>query len=107
MDKSAHDSSEEIQRLREDLDQLREDIKSLGGNLSRILDSTKESGRAKAQEEVDALFKELREAYDSVQDRGAKTRASLEREIEERPFTSVAGAFVIGLVLGKLFSSSR
>lgn len=111
MDRTASESrigsSQEMDQLRQEMQQLRDDVRSLGGALSRVAESTKETGKERAQEEIDKLFRELTEAYDSAHERGSRTRASLEREIEDRPFTSVAGAFVIGMILGKLFSSTR
>ncbi len=104
---SAGNPSAEMDQIRQEMKQLREDIKGLGGALSRLVDSAKESGQARAYEEFEKLQDELRDTYGTVHAQGKRARASLEREIEERPFTSVAGAFVIGMVLGKLFSSVR
>ena len=100
-------SSPEVHRLREDMRKLQEDVKGLGSSLSRISELLRERGVARGHEGMEKLSEEVREAYGTVRDRGYRARASIEKEIEERPFTSVAGAFIVGIILGKLVSSRR
>jgi ElaB/YqjD/DUF883 family membrane-anchored ribosome-binding protein len=111
MNQTAHEtkagSAGDMEQFRDEMRQLRQDIKNIGNTLSRVTDSASEKGKEYAQEEFDKLYDEFQSAYGDLKKRGRRTRASLEREIEEYPLTSLAGALVVGLVLGKLFSSSR
>ena len=98
-------SPSEVNQLREEMKRLQEDVRSLRGHLSQMSESVKERGLARAQEGMDKLSGELKSAYGNVRERGQRARASIENEIEERPFTSVAGALIAGIILGKILSS--
>lgn len=74
--------SPEAAALRKDIEQLRKDLAALA-----------ESVRHRSSDQVQAGF-----------DTARQHAGDLGREIEARPLTSVAAAFGIGLLLGKLFS---
>lgn len=78
--------------LRDDLNRLREDLASLTRDVRHFAER-------RGEEVVDgarAAAREARARAEAAGDRAAEL-------INERPLTSIAGAFLVGLVLGKLF----
>jgi ElaB/YqjD/DUF883 family membrane-anchored ribosome-binding protein len=82
---------EEMTRLRKDLDQLRGDILSL---TEAFKDLGMEKGRA-AMEKAKRTGASMRSDADAL-------RARADREIEQRPITSVLTSFGIGFLVGML-----
>ena len=82
--------------IREDLDQLRADFAALAKTLQA-------QGQAKAGDVADRVAG----AYGSAKEAGNVQVENLQHTIETRPFTSVAVAFVVGLLTGKLLDRTH
>jgi ElaB/YqjD/DUF883 family membrane-anchored ribosome-binding protein len=82
---------EELTKLRKDMDQLRSDIGSL-------TEAFRELGVEKGRE----AMARARRAGASVRGDAEALRDRADREIEERPFTSVLMSFGIGFLVGML-----
>lgn len=82
---------EEVAKLRKDMDQLRDDIGALTSSL-------KEMGVQKGR----AAMARAKRTGDSLREEAEAWRARADREIEERPFTSVLMSFGIGFLIGML-----
>ncbi len=84
-----------------DIEDLKAQIDDLRNDLSGIADALKKlSGSA-----VDEGTDRVRRASEKARDKARDTIGAFESEIEERPLTSVATAFGIGFILGKLLDS--
>lgn len=77
--------------LRDDVDALRKDLANLTEKMRGMSGERFESARAQA-----------REAAQRVRDRGQAAVDEVGHRIEERPLTSVAVAFGVGMLIGRL-----
>ena len=68
-----------------------------------VLETIKGTARSRAESEIDALQKRLNQIAGDMQASGRDSLRAVEGQIGERPLVSVAIAFAVGLVLGKLF----
>lgn len=89
--------------LRKDVDALRADLDALRRDLGQIFDTVKTKTGNRAESEIDALRKRIERLAGDVQSSGRETVRAVGDQIEERPFASLAMAFAVGLVLGRLF----
>lgn len=101
----------------DELQALREDIQAMKGDLAQVLESLEEDGEGKWEEIkmklVDTTKKleeraaeQLQDAYTAAKDEGEKAVGAARKEISKRPLTVVLTSFVIGLLVGSLFSRS-
>jgi ElaB/YqjD/DUF883 family membrane-anchored ribosome-binding protein len=97
--------NQDVNTLKEDLNRLRNDVATLSDSLKKVVGGGAEAGRAKALEELENLFDQFKDRYDSLRQETKRARTGLEKEIEDRPFMALLGAFVVGVVLGKVMSS--
>ena len=63
----------------------------------------KDTAQSRADSEVEALQERLNKLADDVQAGGREGLRAVEQQIEERPLASLAIAFAVGMVLGRLF----
>jgi len=84
-------TDKEIQELRSELAELKDEFAEIGQTMRRIANSAKDEGKER-----------LRSVADRSRDQASQTWGAFEKEVEERPMTSLAAAFGIGLLLGKL-----
>jgi ElaB/YqjD/DUF883 family membrane-anchored ribosome-binding protein len=89
--------------LKRDLDVLRADFDALRQDLASVLDTVKGTAASRADAEIDALRKRLDRLGANLQSTGREGVRAVEEQIEERPLVSLAVAFALGLVLGRLF----
>lgn len=87
----ATNSEKDIQELRDEMSKLRSDFTEISKTLRRISGERVEKGREK-----------LRESAEWSRKRARDSLGDFEHEIEERPLTSIATAFGVGFILGKL-----
>jgi ElaB/YqjD/DUF883 family membrane-anchored ribosome-binding protein len=103
-------SREELRVLREDIERLRTDLKDL-------LKAAREDSTGKLEDirqRIAQTAKDLEEragsgmrgAYGNVRERGQTALRRGREQVQERPLTVVLGAFVVGLLLGKLLDRS-
>ena len=76
----------DMERIRKDVEALTETLKTVAGN------------------EGAALLKQAREAADAVRDKGETLSTSVADQVREKPLIAVLSVFVVGLILGLLFS---
>ncbi|MEQ9619436.1 MAG: hypothetical protein RIG61_09715 [Deltaproteobacteria bacterium] len=88
--------SQDIETLREDVTKLRSDLSQLGKNLV-------ERGKNETDAARDKVLEELKYELQAARHKGRETVESVESQIQEKPFVSLLIAFLVGLVLGKLF----
>jgi ElaB/YqjD/DUF883 family membrane-anchored ribosome-binding protein len=81
----------EMAAIRSDLAALREDIAAVA-----------RTAAAAAQQQKDRAVEALEGKADDLMEKGEEMIAGLGREVEARPLMSVAAAFGIGFMLGKL-----
>lgn len=91
------------EKLGEDLETLREDVTRLRADLSQIAKSLLERGKNETDTAKERVIEELKFDLQSARDKGRETVDTVEHKIQEKPFMSLLIAFLIGLVLGKLF----
>ncbi len=97
--------SQDVNALKDDLQRLRQDVATLTESLKKVVEEGAGVGRAKAVEELEDLYGQLKEGYESLRKEGKRARSGLEKEIEERPFVALVGSLVVGIVLGKMMST--
>jgi ElaB/YqjD/DUF883 family membrane-anchored ribosome-binding protein len=89
--------------LKRDVDALRADFEALRKDLSSVLETIKGAATSRADAEIEALRKRLDRLGANLQSSGREGVRAVEEQIEERPLVSLAMAFALGLVLGRLF----
>lgn len=94
----------EVEELKEELSQLREDMGSLVLAVKNLGQSTARVTKTKAERELDQMMEKLNQAYIAARQTGEHAAESAQSEIEKHPVSSVAIAFLVGLLTGKLFS---
>lgn len=84
-------NTNDIQELKAELASLRSDMADIGDTLTKLARSTANEGREK-----------VKDAASYSKDQARQTLGAFQKEVEERPMTSLALALGIGFVLGKL-----
>ena len=96
-------SDSRIERdLKSDMDSIRSDIDTLRKDVSAVLSRIKGTATNRAETELQALQKQINRIAGDVQASGREGMRALEERIEERPLVSLALAFAVGLVIGRL-----
>lgn len=84
-------TEKELDELKKEFATLKGELSEIGGIVSRIAESATDEGRERIQAAADRTRDTAREKW-----------GSFEKEVEERPMTSLAMALGIGFILGKL-----
>lgn len=79
------------QELQEQMDALRKDFSDLTGTLKEMSASYAKDGQARVKDAAEEAQKQVKDSLGRAQS-----------EVEQHPFSSMAVAFGIGLLLGKL-----
>jgi len=95
-DDMASGVDKEVQALKNDLGSLRKDVGELAEALRR-------TGGKKAAEARRTVEDELDHVIDEIRGRSRNAAAAVEKEVSDRPLTTILAAFGIGFVLGKVF----
>jgi ElaB/YqjD/DUF883 family membrane-anchored ribosome-binding protein len=90
------DLSKDVDTIKSDLDVLRKD-------LANVLETIKGTAKSRAESEIDALQRRLNQMAADLQTSGRDSLRAVEGQIGEKPLVSVAIAFAVGLMVGKLF----
>ncbi|MGH7849381.1 MAG: DUF883 family protein [Thermodesulfobacteriota bacterium] len=93
------------ENLGQDLEALREDVTKLRSDLSQLAKSLLDKGKSETDTAKDRVMEELMSNLRSARDKSSETVESVEHKIQEKPLMSLLIAFVVGLILGKLFES--
>jgi ElaB/YqjD/DUF883 family membrane-anchored ribosome-binding protein len=89
--------------LNRDVDAIKADLDALRKDFASVVETLKGTARSRAESELDALQKRVNQIAADLQTSGRESLRAFEGQIGEKPLVSVAIAFAIGLVLGKLF----
>lgn len=79
------------QELQEQLDALRKDFGDLTTTLKDMTTTYAKAGQDRVKDAADSAGRQAKESFNRAQD-----------EVEAHPYTSMAVAFGVGLVLGKI-----
>lgn len=95
--------------LKQDVDQIRSDLDALRTDLAQLLKTSKSAAsnraseaKAYATDEIEGLAARVRELTEEAKAEGRARLSDFEDRVHERPLTSLAAAFGIGLIVGKL-----
>ena len=93
----------DVEALREDLNALRADIGSLAATIKGMMGNATRSAGTAAEESIDELRERLERLADEARLRGRAASETIQRQVEERPLTSLLVAFALGMVISRLF----
>ncbi len=83
-----------------DVEALKMEVEKLRGDLASTTRTLRDIGGTLGEQATDRV----RETADRARKRVNKTADDVSHQIEDRPLISIIGAFLLGLVLGALFS---
>ena len=89
--------------LNKDVDAIKADLDALRKDFSSVVETLKDTAKSRAGSELDALQKRMNQLAADVQSSGREGLRAVEGQIGEKPLVSVAVAFAVGLIIGKLF----
>lgn len=84
-------TDKELQQLKDEFSALKNELSDMGKTLSQLAKSASNEGRDR-----------IRAAADQSREQARQTWGAFEKEVEDRPMTSLAIALGIGFILGKL-----
>lgn len=98
-----------------EIDAVKDDVGALRSDIEKLIKTLSEDSKSRSQQAIDAAkqaaaeyataAKDTASEYASVAKEKTKVGVAVtEQKIEENPFTSVAAAFGVGLVLGRIMS---
>jgi len=88
--------------LNEELDQVKSDVSKLREDMADLLQAVKNAGVEEGQKYYDRAYERASNAGEKVRSRANEAYASIGREVEERPLTSVLTVFATGFFVGML-----
>lgn len=84
------------------LSELRDELETLKGDVSRLLNTTSEGIFDTTRSCAEALADQVKAALNELGETLSEQEENLESIISERPITSLASAFALGVVVGFL-----
>lgn len=84
-------TDKELQELKDEFSALKSELSEMGKTLSHLARSATDEGRNRIRAAADHSREQARESW-----------GAFEKEVEDRPMTSIAIALGIGIVIGKL-----
>jgi ElaB/YqjD/DUF883 family membrane-anchored ribosome-binding protein len=83
-----------------DSDELRDELQALKGDVSRLLNTTGEAIFDTSKNRAEALADQIKAALSELGETLSEQEDHLENIIADRPVTSLASAFALGVVVG-------
>jgi ElaB/YqjD/DUF883 family membrane-anchored ribosome-binding protein len=83
-----------------DSSNLRDELQALKGDVSRLLDTTSEGIFDASRKRAEALADQIKAALNDLGETLSEQEDHVENLISERPITSLASAFALGVVVG-------
>jgi ElaB/YqjD/DUF883 family membrane-anchored ribosome-binding protein len=83
-----------------DQSELIDELESLKGDVSRLLNTTSEGIFDAGKNRAEALADQIKAALNDLGETLSEREENLESIISERPITSLASAFALGVVVG-------
>lgn len=88
--------------VEKEMDQLRSDVAALRKDLASLVSTLKDVGIEEGQNLYERTAERAKHTRDEARRRASNTYGALEKEVEERPLTSVLTAFGTGFMIGML-----
>ena len=83
-----------------DSSEFRDELQALQGDVSRLLNTTAEELFDSSKDRAEALADQIKAALNDLGETLSEQEDHLEKIISERPITSLASAFALGVVIG-------
>jgi ElaB/YqjD/DUF883 family membrane-anchored ribosome-binding protein len=83
-----------------DSSELRDELQALKGDVSRLLNTTSEGIFDTSKNRAEALADQVKAALNDLGETLSEQEGQIESIIAERPITSLASAFALGVVVG-------
>jgi ElaB/YqjD/DUF883 family membrane-anchored ribosome-binding protein len=80
--------------------ELRDELQALKADVSRLLNTTSEGMFDAAKDRADSLADQIKAALNDLAETLNKQEDHVENLISDRPMTSLASAFALGVVVG-------
>ena len=80
--------------------ELRDELQALKGDVSRLLDTTGEGLFDASRNRAEALADQIKAALNELGETLGEQENHVEKLISDRPITSIASAFALGVVVG-------
>ncbi len=93
--------------LGHDVEKLKEDISVIRDDLTQITEKLFSKGKAESAQIKDKIVSGIGDEFESVSKKGKAKADDLENKVKEKPLLSILIAFIVGLLLGKLFDPKR
>jgi ElaB/YqjD/DUF883 family membrane-anchored ribosome-binding protein len=84
---------------------LRDELQALKGDLSRLLNTTSEGTFGSSTSRAEALADQIKAALNDLGETLSEQEGKVENIISDRPITSLASAFALGVVVGVMLRS--
>ena len=118
LEERTRDIREKQRSIAQDLKALRDDLQALRSDLRRLGSAAATTGTDRLKDAKDRLWQiaedienraggQFKDLYDSVCDRGQRVVEQGREQLGKRPFTILAIALGVGMLLGKLSSWRR
>lgn len=85
-----------------DADALRDELQALKVDLSRLLNTTAEDVFDHSKSQAEAVADQIKAALNELGETLSEQEHQLAKLVSERPVTSLASAFALGIVVGLL-----
>jgi ElaB/YqjD/DUF883 family membrane-anchored ribosome-binding protein len=83
-----------------DSNELRDELAALKGDVSRLLNATSEEVFDASRNRAEALADQIKAALKDLGETLSEEEGQIENFISDRPITSLASAFALGVVVG-------
>ena len=83
-----------------DSNELRDELQALKGDVSRLLNTTSDELFDASKNRAEALADQIKAALNDLGETLSDEEGHVENFISERPITSLASAFALGVVVG-------
>jgi ElaB/YqjD/DUF883 family membrane-anchored ribosome-binding protein len=83
-----------------DSNELSDELQALKSDVSRLLNSTSEGIFDASKNRADALADQIKAALNDLSETLSEEQGQVENFISDRPITSLASAFALGVVVG-------
>jgi ElaB/YqjD/DUF883 family membrane-anchored ribosome-binding protein len=83
-----------------DSSELRDELQALKGDLTRLLNTTSKGFFDASKSRADALADQIKAALNDLSEILSEQEGHVENILSDRPITSLASAFALGVVVG-------
>ena len=83
-----------------DTSELRDELQALKGDVARLLNTTSEGIFDTTKSRAEALADQIKAALNDLSETLSEQEGHIEHIVSDRPITSLASAFALGVVIG-------